>query len=644
MSQPNQLPAIRGTEQKVIGSHKQAVSAGTVVNLWIAPGNAPQAAQAAQDTLFHWRVTGPFTNQVLTEYTSDQPTFDFDTEGLRAASYTITVRAEPAGTQTPQPPTAAATASGTVDEGLFATTTDAGTDQLTANVRRTAASSSTPMGWTIQVTNSGLTSVSQEGIVPVSLQRTGIAATPDQVLWVIIRNRAAAISFNQYRPFIDSIMCSQDPKGLSFQGPDAYQVLKTATDAFLMQETGILNPDIYDLVKRQGKTLGQGTLNEQTAEHSLRKEFSTTHARTALELEEGRRLNRPTFNQGDVVELRDAYYQSLTGEMGGALVLPYLNLIRDRLSDIPLKPDGTVPNNCYGILKSKLLGPPAIELIWSYWLEEGMLAQTLNVILARFQGRKLRSGRDPLSRMYLDPLRPLGNLLWGWIQDDYHRLTVRRRAKEYEHEYGLNLIGAAIPPIASVDRRSKFVESLHNLIFKTHVFYKEDDDTTIIADGFPVLNALRETHLLLAEGADNQFGDLPTTSRAEFLIMQWLLARPEMRDFLGGRPMVPYEEPWMDRVDTMKSIQGWTDATVTHFRDMAVFGEQLLLSVRYGNWSVENDQQTAANWARYWRSEMQRYTHAYRSATGVDLSEEVDATTPAVLLRRRMMQQTKMAQ
>ena len=143
----------------------------------------------------------------------------------------------------------------------------------------------------------------------------------------------------------------------------------------------------------------------------------------------------------------------------------------------------------------------------------------------------------------------------------------------------------------------------------------------MIADGFPVLNALRETHLMLAEGAHNQFGDLPSTARAEMLIMQWLLARPEMRDFLGGRTMVPYEEDWMDRVDTMKPMQGWTDVSVTHFRDMGVFGEQILLSIRYGNWSVVNDPQQAANWARYWRPEIQRYTHAYRSATGVDLTD-----------------------
>ena len=79
--------------------------------------------------------------------------------------------------------------------------------------------------------------------------------------------------------------------------------------------------------------------------------------------------------------------------------------------------------------------------------------------------------------------------------------------------------------------------------------------------------------------------------------MEWLLARPEMRDFLGGRTMVPYEEPWMDRVDTMKTLQGWTDVTVTHFRDLGVYGEQILLSIRYGDWIDVNDEDAAKNWA-----------------------------------------------
>src|SRR5687768_10676854 len=58
-----------------------------------------------------------------------------------------------------------------------------------------------------------------------------------------------------------------------------------------------------------------------------------------------------------------------------------------------------------------------------------------------------------------------------------------------------------------------------------------------------------------------------------------------MREFLGGRPMVPFEEPWMDRVDTMKSLHRWSAASITHFARLATFGERLLLSSRLGAWN-----------------------------------------------------------
>ena len=239
-------------------------------------------------------------------------------------------------------------------------------------------------------------------------------------------------------------------------------------------------------------------------------------------------------------------------------------------------------------------------------------------------------------------MRPLNNLLWGYIQDEQNRLTVQRRAYEYDHHYGLTLVGKAVPQLRSADSRSKFLEAFHNLLHLCTIFYSEDDDTTRIADAFPVLNALKETHLLLAEGAHNQFGDLPWTARAEMLMQQWLLARPEMRDFLQSRPMVPYQEGWMAQVDTMKKLQGWTDVTITHFHDLGVYGEQILLSVRYGDWIGINDPAQAANWARYWRPEIQGYIHAYRAVTGVDLTaEQVDYTMPATLLRNRLASQVR---
>lgn len=88
--------------------------------------------------------------------------------------------------------------------------------------------------------------------------------------------------------------------------------------------------------------------------------------------------------------------------------------------------------------------------------------------------------------------------------------------------------------------------------------------------------------------------------------------------------MVPYTQPWMDRVDTMKTLQGWTPTTITHFSDLGTFGEQLLLSIRYGAWnSPAVGAVNAANWAYYWRQEIQRYLHAYKAVTGVDLSTDL---------------------
>jgi hypothetical protein len=273
-----------------------------------------------------------------------------------------------------------------------------------------------------------------------------------------------------------------------------------------------------------------------------------------------------------------------------------------------------------------------------------MLVQTLNSITRRFQNVRGPQDNDPLSNLEIDPLRPLNNLFWGYIQDEQHRLSVTRRNYEYDHHYGLRLEGRAVTNPRTADTRSKFLEAFHNLLHLCAGFFKQDDDTTVIADGFPVLNALKDVHLILSQGAHNQFGDLPSTARIEMLMQQWLMARPEFREFLPTRIMVAYPEPWMDRVDAMKKLQGWTDTSVLNFRNLGTFGEQVLLSIRYGSWNDVNEPLQATNWARFWRPEIQGYIHAYRSVTGVDLTAanvggSVDATLPSVLLRKRLAAQ-----
>ncbi len=464
----------------------------------------------------------------------------------------------------------------------------------------------------------------------VTLTRTATDPTADQGLWVAIRNRALAVGFERYSAFIDDVFCTttggvqggvqnlknkvdarHGPAGdhwldsrLSIHAADSYNVLRLATEVFLLLECGVVK-----IVN------GKATLINASPEL-----FDP--------LEESSRVGTGvTFT--DVVARLTAYFN-------GSINLPYLSrILTSILGSDPAAQEEKLPY-CDGVLQYRASCPSMIELIWSYWHEEGMLVQSMNAITLRFQNRRGPSDRDPLAHLETDPLRGLNNLLWGHIQNEHNRLTLARRAYEYDHHYGITLYGKAMPKLRSADSRSKFLEGFHNLLYVTARFYREDADTTVVADGFPLLNALKEVHLSLAEGAHNQFGDLPWTARVEMLIEQWLLARPEMREFIRGRYMVPYRETWMGPVDTMKKLQGWSDVTVTHFNELAVFGEQILLSIRYGDWIGVNDENQAKNWARYWKPEIQSYMHAYRAATGVDLtSEPVDSNPPWVHLKRQ---------
>lgn len=449
--------------------------------------------------------------------------------------------------------------------------------------------------------------------VRVTLQRTDLEETPDQWLWIVIRNRTKAIHFPTYQHFLDSLTLTNLSKEIGtdtgvlhreskfrYHGVGAYQLLKAASQLFLMHEAGVKPVEEFT------------SFGAFVPPDEPKREREADIER--LQQEEQQRVGGPV----ELRQMRNEYLEKL--EQDQLTVLPYFKLIRERLLDLPVKSKTDLPFGSYGILSSSLTSPVLIELIWSYWLEAGMLVQAINAIAMRFQNRKQPDGRPILTNLEIDPLRPLSNFFWGYIQDEVNRLSVLRRAHEYEHEYGLRLYGKAVTGLQAADSRSRFLEAFHSLLNLTAQFYKLDDDTTKIADGFPLISSLRELNMILALGAQNQFNDLPWTARVEMMIQQYLLSRPEIRDFLGGRYMVPYPEAWMDRVDTINTMQGWTDVSVTHFRDLAVYGEQILLSVRYGAWTEINDPQKAANWARYWRAEIQGYIQSYRAVTGVNLA------------------------
>jgi hypothetical protein len=512
--------------------------------------------------------------------------------------------------------------------------------------------------------------------VEVTMNRTAIIPTATQSLWTMIRQSTNALSFPRYQQFMDLVLGGINPPAaqfpppspdwlhqgsfqqgagnlpwrLPFPGVEPYRQLKAATEIFVMLNCGVpfdqfLNPN--NLPAADGTNSEFLSPTQQWTGIDYDAELWQESARYY------RRVSGPDISKGWQFLLGQGHAADQDRDRNlpkGLQTILYLALVRANLPDVrvtmpkqelDLSPEATLELDqgslaFMNILQQKLVNPCFIELLWNYWQEEAGLVQTMNAITWRFQNRRGPGDRDPLASLEIDPLRPLNNFLWGYIQDEEHRLSVVRRAYEYEHAYGLTLLGKAVPEVVPADSRPRFIEALHNLLHLCSVFYKEDDDTTIIADGFPLLNALKEVHLLLTQGASNQYGDLPWTARLEMLMQQWLLARPEFREFLPRRVMVDYPEGWMASVETMKTMQGWSSASVLHFRDLAVFGEQIVLSIRFEAWPSIINPQDAANWARYWRSEIQGYIYAYRAATGVDVTERPDATSPALLLRERM--------
>ena len=474
----------------------------------------------------------------------------------------------------------------------------------TKNTGTTGSTDSTELADTTRITGWPADPLPVEVEVgPVSLAPSAIDKTDAQGLWAAIDAGVTALSFEKYNTFMDTVLCSNGPeiqvdktKLNLVVGVDSYRVLRAATEAFLLLKC----PTMWTLDPKA----------------------------------EAPQSRTPGVRQAELIKQLGDY---LGGEL---MTLPYIRRIVDGFESIG-------DNPFCGDLDLKVKQPCLIELIWNYWMEEGGVVQSINAIALRFQNKLGPHDREPLANFELHPLRSLSNLLWGYVQDDDHRLTVARRSYEYEHQYGLSLIGKAVPTVRVADRRSQFLEAFHALLHEAAIFYERASNLTIRADGFPLLNALREVHMLLAEGAHNQFRDLTWTARAEMLMQQWLLSRREMREFLGARPAVPYAEPWMSVVDALKRLLGMSDTPVTHFYDLAVNGEQILLSIRYGDWSVSTNEDEARGWAQFWKTEVQRYIHAYRAVTGVDLgatpvtmsSREVDATPPSVLLQQRIARQ-----
>ena len=355
----------------------------------------------------------------------------------------------------------------------------------------------------------------------VSLRRSEIVETDDLPLWEVIRQSTDALSFNRYKAFVDHVLCRGDipadvpeaqhaawteardalqtgagggrhQSSIALPYPDikAYKLLKCATEAFML-----LNCSPVPLADIRFGGVDEDEREERGFPDSAR--LRRLFQRYLVDIPAGDRrfvglteaLEKDRSLRGHADDLKALMATNgYDVDTSRVATLPYLAAVRENFPEVPLSLPESLRDGadlCYAVLREKFTNPCLLELIWSYWHEEGMLVQTMNAISLRFQNRRGPAETDPLAMLAIDPLRPLSNLLWGYIQDEQHRLTLARRVYEYDHEYGLTLVGQAVPRMRAADSRSRFLEAFHNLLHRTAIFYKEDDDTTVIADGVP---------------------------------------------------------------------------------------------------------------------------------------------------------------
>ena len=436
------------------------------------------------------------------------------------------------------------------------------------------------------------------GDITVRLDRTPSEARPEGALWADILDRTDAIQFNRYHKFINHVLELEGEGGeigeavarrvrnhqFDYRGIGGYEVLRLITEAFLLLECGVyIDPSEARLLDH--------SYSRHDIERRLREYLLDNHR------------------------------------------LPYIQrVINAAFPEADVKVEGN------RIITDGINAPLLIELWYVMCLEQGMLVQSIDAVTQRFQNIRGAGNRDPLANMEIDPLRRLNNFLHGWIRAEPERLTPPQRFSEYAHVYGLTPTGPAAAGIRPAETRADFLEAFHNFLYHCSVFYKEDSNTTIIADAYLILRDLQRLHLILAQGAGNECWGITWEARIETLMMQFMMARREMRDFLQSRAMVLYKAPWEAQVDAMKTLQGWNNGSITYWVDLAEYGEKLLLLARYHYWPGVDDDVAVKDIIRQAKPQVLGFISAYRAVTGFDLTnpDAIGATIPAIDMQSRV--------
>ena len=264
--------------------------------------------------------------------------------------------------------------------------------------------------------------------------------------------------------------------------------------------------------------------------------------------------------------------------------------------------------------------PLFCELIFVFWIEIGLLAQSFRLVAHRFQNYGASKKVARLSHLNVAALRPVAGLLFDWLSQQHEVRTVHARVHAYLHEFNCALPGKAARPIAPVRTETGFSSAFHGLLHVALRYYLQTSELTWVPDAFPLLTALRTLSEVLKRTEVNTFQRTAFDARREFASYGVILGTPEVRRFLVTEG-IPAREDWIPAVDALNDLAGWRVGAMLNYLDLATEGERILASVRWLDWDAADDAMAQA-WANANRQSVQCYAFRTRLISGLDLASD----------------------
>ncbi len=230
------------------------------------------------------------------------------------------------------------------------------------------------------------------GTFNVGLRRSASVITPDLPLWVVIRNSTESLSFKNYQRYIDIVLCDAPADKSGRWRPDENDVLAPR------RIPGSQEAPLPAVHRRRRVPAAQGR-NRSVPDGQLRRrphQLSPVRSRTISTI----LISRTGVDRSRAWIASKRLWKSYLERVNGTQLTsrcPTWRSSRSKFPDARIKNRifAAIPGRCrhrravlWASCGQKLTEPCLLELIWSYWHEEGMLVQTMNAISLRFQNRR----------------------------------------------------------------------------------------------------------------------------------------------------------------------------------------------------------------------------------------------------------------